>query len=61
MGLTITITAEVRVDDFYIKADHMLTDTEIDYAAFDVVCHTVNNLRKEVCEERQRYLDNLNG
>lgn len=51
MIITITIEQEVKNDRFIV--DHRLTDTEIDYAAFDIVCHTVNKLREELKREIQ--------
>jgi hypothetical protein len=55
MGMTITITVEEQVDHEFIRASHMLTDTEIDYAAFDIIGHTVSQLRQEVADEVRKY------
>jgi hypothetical protein len=61
MGMTITITVEEQVGGEILKADRILLDLEVDYAAFDVICHTVNKLREEVEQEKQKYLHNHNA
>lgn len=54
--MTITITVEDQVGDQVIRVDRSLLAIEIDYAAFDVACHTINKLREEVEAEKNRLL-----
>jgi len=59
--MTITIMVEEQVDDEIVRASRMLTDTEIDYAGYDVIGQTVKQLRQEVTDEIRKYVTNPDG
>jgi hypothetical protein len=57
--VTITITIEQEVNGIHLIADHRLTDTEIDLAAFDIVNYYVSILREKIKKETESYENHI--
>ena len=47
---------EEVIDEKLFAVKHQLTDLELDYASFDLPCHTIKKLREELEREKQEYL-----